>query len=284
MEQARGIDSFETAWMAPTRNESTLAIGAPAPGHPYMRIVRARREQDSESAWYHALTCEGIAGNLDFKELGRVDNEPEEGFDEIRLTVFTRTPDDSRWRRGQRLFRSPTDPTPPVGYENMYIMDRGKVWAEAEGYYQLPLVLKGLIGSTKLGKRRISSSSESSESRFSGFTVLAGDMYTGYPPVDSGLNASLSGTGLAVEYDSPSIIVTDTIVTTTEPPTDYIGRFWAPDDPPDVSYLTLSGTGTKYFFPFGWKCIGMQIEKLTGVNVWFVVVSWAYQRPTVPTT
>lgn len=282
LERARSVDAFETAWMAPTREEPTLAIGAPAPGHPYMRIVQARREQDSPNAWYHALTCEGIAGNTDFKELSRVDTQPEEGFDETRLTIYTRSPDDVRWRKGSRLTRSVTDPTPPVGFESMYIIDRAKVWSEADGYFELPLTLKGVIG-TKLGKRRTSTSSESTSSKFNGFTILTGDMFTGYPPVDSGLNATLSGTSLDVEYDSPAVTVTDSIVTTTEPPTDFLGRFWSPTDPPDVSYLTLSGTGVKYFFPFGWKCTDLVTEKLTGVDVWLVQVSWTYQRITVPT-
>lgn len=281
--RGRGRDAFEVPYLAPSREHAAYQPGQPAPGYAYMRIVEARQEQDG-LAWVHNLTCEGIASQTqDWKELSRIDRSPEEGWDEIALTIYTRKPDDGRWRKGARLQRTDTDVTPPAGFENMFIVDRSQVWTEADGYYELNLVLKGLVGS-KPYQRSINGAVVTSSSRFAGYTILTDDIFQNYPPTDSGSNASLDGDSILIEYDAASVTVSDTYLTSTEPPTEYIGRFWNPPDPPDVTVLTLSGEETKYFWPYGWKCVSMNSLKLPGCNVWVVTVNYIYQVPSIPVT
>lgn len=151
-------------------------------------------------------------------------------------------------------------------------------WQRAE------LVWRGLE-ETKPYKRTINGAAVSSTSRFVGLVTLTSDILTGYPPVDSGSDASLSGTDIEVEYDAASLSLTDTYLTTTEPPTEYIGQFWSPPSPPDVVVLSITTTGAplKFFWPYGWKVDSMPIEKIPGCDVWIVSINYRYQVPSIPT-
>lgn len=146
------------------------------------------------------------------------------------------------------------------------------------------LVWRGLE-ETKPYKRTINGAAVSSTSRFVGIATITSDILTGYPPTDSGSDASLSGTDLEVEYDASSVALTDTYLTTTEPRTDYIGFPWVPPDPPDVFIFSINGTGAplKYFWPSGWKVDSMNVEKIPGADVWIVSVNYRYQIPSIPT-
>jgi len=146
------------------------------------------------------------------------------------------------------------------------------------------LVWRGLE-ETKPYKRTINGAAVSSTSRFVGLVTLTSDILIGYPPTDSGSDASLSGTDLEVEYDAASLSLTDTYLTTTEPPTEYIGQFWSPPSPPDVVVLSITTTGAplKYYWPYGWKVDSMPIEKIPGCDVWTVSINYRYQVPSIPT-
>lgn len=286
VERARGRDSFELTCYAPTRTHAAYAVGQPAPDYPHMRIVEAQREQDIGS-WLHRLQCEGIASQTqDFKELSRSDRSPEEGWDEVSLTIYTRVPDDARWRKGARLQRTNEDVTPPAGYENMYITDVGKIWSDADGYYELPLTLLGLRG-TKPYKRRINGAVVTSVTRSDGTTAILADRYENFPPTDSGTNDSLGASdGEEIEYDAASLSVSDTHVTAEAPPTELVGQPWTPPDAPDVVVLTLYGESVKKFWPFGWVCTSMPCEKLavTGAELWVVTVNYIFRLSTIPVT
>lgn len=281
-ERFRGKDTLELECYAPTRDHAAYAVGQPAPGYPHMRIVEAARTEDVAS-WVHRLTCEGIASQTqDWKELSRIIRSPEEGWDEINLTIYTRKADEARWRKGARIQRADNDPTPVAGLENMYIVDRGVIHTDADGYVEIPLTLRGILGD-KSSKRRIDGNSISSVSRIpSPGLALAATRYTDFPPTSDGTATLGLSEGDEVEYDAATIRVTDAEIYVGDPPFDKIGSPWTPPDPPDVVVLTISGEITKYYWPSGWKCVAMPAEKLAGANVWLLAVTWVYQVQTMP--
>jgi hypothetical protein len=136
---------------------------------------------------------------------------------------------------------------------------------------------------TKPYRRSINGQVVTSNSQFDGLTILTDDVWQNYPPTDSGSNAILSGTDLDIEYDAATLSLSDTYISTSAPPTEYIGQFWTPPSPPTVTILSLAGTGTKYFYPFGWVCKSMNAEQIPGTTLWLITVNFAYQVPSIPT-
>lgn len=274
-ESARRIDSVSTEWIAPTRDEATLAIGAPFPDHPHMSIVQGIRTQEGD-IWHHRITAEGIAGNQDWKELAKDLSQPQQGWDELSLRILTRQPDDNRWDFGQQLRVADASAVVP-GYELLWITDRGQSWEEAAGYYELPLTLKGLKGAKPV-VRRMSANAVQFQTQFPGSTSVIGDLYTGFPPQDSGFNPTLTGTDINVTYSSPEAVVADTMVTTTKPDPSWLSLFWEPDNAPAISVLTFTGTTAVYNFPWGWVCTSLESEQIPGQNVWLLTLTWTYKR------
>lgn len=133
-------------------------------------------------------------------------------------------------------------------------------------------------------ERTITGNVATTTSKFDGLSIVSADRWQSYPPTDSGNNDTLTGTDIEVEYDAATVSITDTYLTTTEPDTEKIGQPWTPPDAPDVTVLTLFGENTKYFFPFGWKCVAMPQQKIPGRDVWLVSVTWVYQVASMPTT
>ena len=348
--RSREVHGLQQFWQ--TDAEDYFALQDAPPNYEHMRIVEIESDLEiPDEAYAQRIECEGIMDDSLYIEIDRAEQSPEEGWDEIRLQIFTRDPDAARWQKGQRLqsavvpnvtaeadddiltkinhglvtgqlcsiefasgftglssgsfyyairlsdstFKLATtaalagagtgiDITPiPVGFEFMFIAERGHRVHRARDYYMLDLTLRGVKGA-KPYKRRINGAATSSASTFDGYTLLTADVWENFPPVDSGDNATLSGTDLDLEYDSASLSISDTYLSSDPPPTDKIGLFWTPPDAPDVSVLTLSGVGTKYFFPFGWKCASMPAEKLAGADVWIITVNYIYQPATMPTT
>jgi|GEM_PF-1941320 len=168
-----------------------------------------------------------------------------------------------------------------VGYEYLWLTERQQRAHRAATFFDLDLGYKGLRGD-KPAKRRISTSAQAVSTKVTGILVLSGDNYVGYPPVDAGTDSLLTGTDLDVEYDLPGVTITDTLITTTAPPTNLIGQFWSPTDPPTIGGFTIFGDAYTYHVPFGWKCTNLQSEQLAGQNVWLVSVTWVNQRATSP--
>lgn len=171
----------------------------------------------------------------------------------------------------------------PFLYEKEFLFITARVDHphRARDFHVLTLQLKGLIGS-KPWKRRISTSAQTVSTKVTGALSLTADKYIGYPPVDTGTDASLTGTDLELEYDLPGVSITDTLVTTTAPPTDLIGQFWSPTDPPSTGGFTIFADAYRYHVPFGWKCTNLQSEQIPGQQIWLVSVTWAYQRGSSP--
>lgn len=172
---------------------------------------------------------------------------------------------------------SPHPDHPLLYLADIAVSDEGTDWHTAD------LTYRGLE-SQKPYKRRINGAVTSSNSQFDGYTLLSSTIWEDFPPVDSTTTGVLSGTDIDVEYDSATLSLSDTYLSSDPPPTDKIGQFWTPPDAPDVSVFSLSGTGIKYFYPFGWKCTSMPAEQLPGTDIWLITVNYTYQPISIPTT
>lgn len=173
-----------------------------------------------------------------------------------------------------------------VGYENLYIADRAARKHRAAGYHEVQMVLKGLKG-TKPYKRRINGQAVSAVSTFDGAVILSASIWSGWPPVDSGSDNTLSGADIEVESFTSEVTVADTVICVGDPPTDKIGMPWIPPDPPDIVIIDLSGSfvAEKRFWPSGWVCVSMPTERLaiaTG-DMWLVTVNYAFRPDRMPT-
>lgn len=279
----REPDSVSLSYQA--ESADAYAIGAEIDGLANLPIVERERTKDGPLYLYRLL-LEGIADPAKFfVETDYEESSPEEGWDEIRRVVFTRDPDHYWFTKGERLVDENTNIV-IEGFENLYITDRTKRKHRAAGYYEVAMTLKGLKGA-KTYKRRISGNVVTSVTRSEGSIGIVGDRYENFPPVDSGTNDSLSlSDGDEVEYDAASLQISDTHITASPPPTEYIGQPWTPPDPPDVVVLSLYGEKVKKFWPFGWVCNSMPCEKLgvAGADLWLVTVNYTFKVPTIPVT
>jgi len=280
--RAQSLHELEQSWCMDSLTDYT--VGDAPPDYPKMRIVDIEPldTYDGGSVALRLL-CEGILGDEDYLILSQRERQPEEGWDVVDLVVATLTPDEPRWLKGARL--QTEEGIPLADYQNLWLVDRDMDHHRAAGFKILALSFKGLKGS-KPYKRRINGNVVTSVSRFDGYTVLTGDRYQNFPPTDSGTNDSIAGDSIEIEYDAASLTVSDTYITTTEPPTQYIGQPWTPPDAPDVTVLVLVGEATKYFWPFGWYCNSMPCEKLAvdGQDAWIVTVNYAFRVASIPVT
>jgi hypothetical protein len=178
--------------------------------------------------------------------------------------------------------------TPIVfGHELMFITGRRDRPADAKDYHHLDLELKGLLmrnGDSKPVMRQWDTSSAGAQSKWAGIAILSTNRYEGFPPVDDGVGISLSGPDLNVEYALPSIRVTDTIVSTTEPDASWLYAAWEPDDAPALTLYSLAAEAYIYRFPYGWRLTAMQVQQLPGKSVWLLQLTWEKFATQIPTT
>jgi len=273
----RQPDSVIVAYQSP--DPDAYPKGAELAEYPGLPVVERERIQDGP-VYQFRLRLEGIDGPRVFIETDYEESLPEVGPDEIRRVVYTKKPHHAWFVKGSRLVSELTGKV-LAGFERMWVAERMLRKADAEGYYEVMMTLKGLLGD-KPGKRQIDGTSISSVSVIPGAAVLSATVYAGFPPVADG-TITHTGADEEIEYLAASLRVTDTYVMTEEPPTDKVGQPWEPPDPPDVVILSLSGEATKQYWPFGWICTAMPVEKIAGISVWIVSPTWAYQRSTMPT-
>ena len=178
--------------------------------------------------------------------------------------------------------------TPIVfGHELMFITGKNDRPADALDYHHLDLELKGLLmrdGDSKPVVRQWETASGKFTSKFNGASSLTAAVYAGFPPVETGTSGALSGTDLNIEYDIPSLRVTDTLITTTPPQADWLYLFWTPDDAPSLSLFSISAEAYVYRFPFGWKLAAMPVQQIPGKDLWLLSLTWEKLPATLPTT
>lgn len=177
--------------------------------------------------------------------------------------------------------------TPIVfGHELMFITGRRDRPADARDYHHLDLELKGLLmrsGDSKQIIRQWDTSSSGSTSKVVGSVVLETDAIKDFPPTSDGTQ-SLTGSDLSIEYATPGIRVTDTMVTTTQPLASWLYKAWTPANAPAVTLFTLFGEAQIYRFPFGWRLASMQVQEIPGKAVWLLSLTWEKLAAIIQTT
>lgn len=102
VEKALDIHTLNQRWQAPSRRQ--FRLGAAPPGWPNMRIVGVDpTEEIEEEAYELRLDCEGILDDREYLITSHEEELPEEGWDTINLTVYTRDHGNVAWRKGSRL-------------------------------------------------------------------------------------------------------------------------------------------------------------------------------------
>lgn len=283
--RAQELHELEQYWCVSSLADFT--VGTAPPDYPKMRIIDIEPLDTFDgSSVAVRLSCEGILGDETWLELSHRESHPEEGWDMLNLVVATLTPDDPRWAKGAQI---QTDERVPVaGYQRLWIADREEEKYRAKDFYILSLTFKGLRHD-KPFKRRINTSSQTvAHDSYPG--IIYTSIYQGFPPVDVGTATFgppvVPGT-MAAEFDLPQISVTDTFVSTTPPPTDYVPGYWIPSDAPTVTIIS-TGYGDPdaftYHYPSGWKVLNLQSEQLAGQSIWLISLTWGYQIPATPRT
>lgn len=250
-------------------------------GYSTMPIVERERTQDGP-VWQHRLTLEGIEDENEwFIETDLVDISPEEGWDVISRSVFTKDPDHEWFQKGQQLIDSETGEV-VEGFDFMWIMDRQKRKHRAKGYFDVGMELRGVMGD-KPSKRRMNLTPQVvSPGVFEGLTLFGFQSYYGFPPKLGG-GYLLSGSDLDIEWDIPQVSLTDVFITTTPPPMDKAPGFWTPNSPPIVITLPVFAAQYTIHIPSGWKVSNMQSEQLAGDKpCWILAITWGYQMGSTP--
>jgi hypothetical protein len=178
----------------------------------------------------------------------------------------------------------------PLGFEMCWITERRKRKSRALGYWEMDLQYKGLKledDDSKPFKRRISTTGQTvSNDNYNGQTISK--LWLGFPPVEVGeTNFSppdLMGPPIAAEFDLPSISVTDTMVSTSAPPTQLVPGYWTPTDAPTITLFSPISETYTYHCPSGWKVLSMQSEQIPGKNLWLITITWGYQLFLTPRT
>jgi hypothetical protein len=248
--------------------------------YPTMPIVERERLQDGP-VFQFRLALEGIEDpDQIFIETDLVQSQPEEGWDEVTRTVFTRQPKHQWFQKGAQIIDAYTGQVVP-DMKYLWVMDRQERPARAATYFEVGMALRGLIGD-KPFKRRINGTPQTvAPGVFEGVTIISAPTYSGFPPVE-GPPTGISGADLDIEYDIPQISITDVFVTTTPPPTDKFPGFWSPTDPPLVFVFPMYGLTYTWHLPWGWKVTNLQSEQLAGQQLWIIALTWGYQRANTP--
>jgi len=171
------------------------------------------------------------------------------------------------------------------GHEYMWMTDREEEEDEAPDYKSLGLNYKGLIVTDEMPmgiKRRINTTAQALSTTNFGSAIVIDPVYTGpasNPSTSSTTTYTLAGN---VEFDLPQISVTDTMISTSAPPTHLVPSNWIPDNAPTITVVSISGTNDIYHYPAGWKVLNLQSEQIPGQNLWLISLTWGYQRANTP--
>lgn len=262
------VDRISGTYVTPTT--TALAGGDALPGYAGMIIFDCEAVRTSQCIRWRIDAQGSLDGSNPTKTISNGKRRTlDEGWDQRSITVKT-------WDADLYALGDEHATYPFLYVHDIDQSDDGTDWKT------LNVTYLGLE-EEKPFKRRINGTVNVTNTQFSGFSSFTGDIYLGYPPIDSGTNASLSGTDIAIEFDNPGISVTDTLISVDAPPVSMIGKFWTPQDAPDITYLTLAGTGIKYFIPFGWKCANIASEQIPGKDLWLMSITWVHQPASVPT-
>lgn len=257
----RGLDSLTLEYVT-SRRDRFFNGGAP-PGYPHMRIKEVEPTEIEPGLVYdQRLTCEGLL-KPDDKTESKGLRQPESGWDEGPMTILTLNPD---------VYQ--------IGMQHPTI---DTLWAVAidekdevqEGIWRVRPLYKGIVpvnGVPKGRKRTITNNAGSQ--RFGVDAILGYDPgHTFTPFVDEAGTFSGWETAKPTTMDTGRVVVVDTFLTTTAPPTDKIPGNLTPANAPVIndifgySWMTFEG-GVTYNWPWGWVLKGIQSEQLLDKDLW----------------
>lgn len=263
----RSIDSMRCS--VRTNSEDTYREGGALPEYPHMRLKEVVSRQDGPG-WIHDLTAEGLRRGPDKLESSML-RQPEEGWDEGPMTWLTVQPD--LWKIKN---------VHPV-VDTLWISDiekediNGHVW-------RIKADCKGIIpvdGLPKGYKRRYSVATSSVP------TSAPIQLYIRQPDGSYVLDPNSRD----YIFSSPSVQVTDTFLSFTEPDTAGIPGNWIPPDPPptrnlltdltlgDPGVLTAAAIAAQAInIPNGWVLESIASERLFDLDVWLTSYTGRFVR------
>jgi hypothetical protein len=258
--RARGLDSTVQVWL--TDNEDTFAAGGAPKGRPHMRIKEVQTKADGPR-FIHRVQAEGLAKAADKVEAMRL-RQPEEGWDEGPMEILTTNP--AAYAPGNAL----------PGYATMWIVGTEK--EDLNGHvWRVSIEAKGILAA-KARKRRITGNT--STQNFTDGAIL-GYVPGSSPPFTPFKDENGTFTGWTdarfTNMDTSTVVVVDTILTTTPPPTDKIPGHLTPENAPAVhdifGYAWNFGTGVFFNWPWGWTLKSIQSEQLLDKSIWLTTIT-----------
>jgi hypothetical protein len=270
--RARDFDSC--IYSVDSSDEDFVVPGSSLPGYVHMKATDVQPEQVGDVWVFNGTEYKGFKSPTEmWRKFAQTKASPSEGFDNIALTIGTRTPNDAIFARGAT---APTADMVSPEFPNMFIMDKSEEDTDVDGYKILNLQLRGLIGD-KPYTRRVSCAAQTITPE-GNWTIYS--TYNEEGEVVTGLSAHGS---VPVEVSLAKLVVTDSFVTLTEPPFGGIPGNLTPDDAPTFTDFDFWTTGSvRYHWPFGWRRASITAEKLPGVSVWFWSVVYEFQQKVLP--
>lgn len=220
-------------------------------GYTDLKCVDFERAEE-ESGWYRFTPVYRGLLSDNSRVTTLVPSLRDEGFDELSLQILAKADD----------VLETGDAASAYGYNTVYCTSVSPEKMPWGNYYRISADFKGIINSSKPYKRRITVNEE---------VINPSQPFINYLP--NGWEDHERGS-----YSIPRIVVTDSYVTTTPPPTANIpGNSVPPDAPPLHGDITFSGFADRVRnWPYGWKLASLESDQIPGVALWFVTLSREY--------
>lgn len=254
----RGLDQLTRVVQSSRRdafsNDSRIS------GYPFMRIKEVETTTEVEGeAYVHRIQAEGLAAGTTKLERSGI-RQPEEGWDEGPLEYITADPD--RFVVGDLV----------EGYDSLWIVAKESE-AINDAVFRVSLSTKGILAA-KARKRRITVNNQPVSSS----TTLALDnamTFKNEAGVFSGWTDQRH-----TALDASRVVVVDTLLTTSPPPTDKLPGHLTPENaPPVLDIFALSWWSTAGFtfnWPWGWSLKGINSEQLLDKSLWVTTITTEY--------
>ncbi len=247
-----GLDTASLVY-ACCASRDAYKVGQAAPGYAGLIIDKVGHKQDGDE-WELSLSCNGIYGNKGQRQsLGYPKTTiNQEDFDGVEDEVISASR--SFFHRGgfgayggSMICVSAS--SEPINYSKTYWRNRGR--------------FLGII-EQKPYKRQITCNNK----------VITGDSITW--PLEGGW-----GTAQKASVALPSVVVSDTYLTTNAPQTGRIPGAQSPPNPPSIRFINATTTDPRYYWPNGWG-LTVQAEQVAGVSLWRVTYIYEYQHRILP--
>jgi hypothetical protein len=248
-----GLDKGRQSWVSITAN--LFATGAAHPDHPSMRITEVDEEMDGDE-WNYDISFEGILSGTSKREAGNPTTTRNlDGFDEASDSYITTNKNliipGATLEDEASMYCVSVTPTP---------INPSGLWRVAGRY-------KGLLGEKEF-KRVITVNEQ----------IIS-------PSANIHMNVTGGwATQEKAQISLPKIVVRDTYVGTTPPPTTSIpGANIPPNAPAIAEALAWTGLTMTHHWPHGWKLASIDgHENITGTNIHMFTMVYEYVWALIP--